>query len=67
MAFKKKGWGVLTEETKYQLIHFRHHTREESLNVMDGIDCDKSNWLCYGLSFYSAEKAKETVESAEWE
>ena len=66
-AFKRKGWGVLAEENRYRFIHFDEHIATDISSILDGLDCDKTGWSAYRLSFPTVEDTKAVVDSAEWE
>lgn len=65
-AFKRKGWGVLAEESRYRFIHFDENIATDVSSVLDGFDCAKIGWSAYRLSFPTVEAAKAIVDSAEW-
>jgi len=65
-AFKRKGWGVLVEERRCRFIHFDARVAADASRVLDDLDCDKTGWSAYRLSFPTVEAAKAVVESAEW-
>lgn len=66
-AFKRNGWGVLTEENGYRFIHFDESIATDVSRILDGLECDKTGWYAYGLSFPTTKATKAIVDSAEWE
>jgi hypothetical protein len=35
-------------------------------SILDGLDCDKTGWTAYRLSFPTVEATKAIVDSAQW-
>ena len=66
-TFKREGWGVLTEENRHRFVHFDENIATDVSSILDGLDCDKTGWSAYRLSFPTVEAAKAIVDSAEWE
>jgi hypothetical protein len=65
-AFNRKGWGVLVEKHRLRFIHFDDSIVMDVTSILDGLDCDKTGWTAYRLSFPTVEATKAIVDSAQW-